>query len=344
MRFQPSTLLLLLLTAWQTAPAHGDEIRHTAPERAWSDNLRWSLDASTQQRLNLDSDQWLDQYVIGLDLHKVVSNDRRDIGTLILQPYVVWLPEDRARPPFFDGKEATLTWRIANFNLRVLPRGRLNVRLGHFEYPFGLEHDINTNGTLRQYSNGVNLGGKADWGISANGLLSGWQYEVALTRGSGQEYHRRNDPYVFSARIGTPTERNLAVGVSAFQGDVLTPSGLVERDRYGADLRWSAGPLQLLAEVSTGTDFDDRVRNRLAELNWTNSFESLLAYAQHRRHTVSAAAGRRGMETNGIGIRWLINNKFTLAAQYDRRNGLGGNPINDSQISVHFRFRTGESP
>ncbi len=308
----------------------------------WSDNLRWSIDSSTRQIYDFETDRRFDLYAAGLDLHKVFATERRDVATLILQPYVLWMPADRPRPAFFDDNEATLTWRIANINVVVLPRGRLNLRVGHFEFPFGLEHDVNTNGTLRQYSNGTNLGGKADWGLSANGFISGWQYELALTRGSGQEYHRRGDPYVVSARIGSPVENDLAFGLAAFDGRVLGGAGTIERERVGADLRWTIGPVQLLAEASIGKDFDDTVHSHLVELNWTSRYESLLVYLQHRRQSSDGTAAYR-RESNGVGVRWLLNNRFTIESQFDRRRGSGSQAADANELSLHLRYRTGEA-
>ena len=308
-------------------------------ESGWTDNLRWSVDSSAQQWLNSKTDQWLDQYVVGLDLHKVFSTSRGDIGTLILQPYVVWLPGDRPRPYFFEGNEAALTWRIANFNLAVLPRGRLNVRFGHFEFPFGLEHEINTNGTLRQYGNGANLGGKADWGTGVNGQFSNWQYEVAVTRGTGQEYHSSGDPYAFSARVGTPFDRSVSVGVASFRGRIEGPTGLVERERIGVDARWARGPVGLMAEASTGKDFDDDVRSWLAEFNWTSGTESLLTYLQLRRHEVARAVDGRSADIVGFGVRWLLSNQITLAAQLNHEIRRFDPGLDANELRLHFRFR-----
>ena len=316
-----------------------DEESPTHAESAWADNLRWTIDSSSQQWHNSVTDKWLDQYVVGLDLHKVFSNAYGDIGTLILQPYVVWLPGSRQRPAFFDGDEAALTWRIANVNLVVLSRGRLNVRIGHFEFPFGLEHEVNTNGTLRQYSNAANLGAKADWGAGINGQFRRWQYEVGLTRGTGQEYHDTGDPYAVSGRIGSSFDRSLSIGLAVFRGRIDSPAGLTERERVGLDVRWSAGLLELLAEASTGKDLDDDVRSWLAEINWTSPAESLLAYAQFRQLEVASRLDSRSQEIMGIGARWLVSKRMTLAAQLNQQIWRSDRSRDATELRFHFRFR-----
>lgn len=306
---------------------------------SWSDNLRWTIDSSTQQSRNSATDEWVDQYVIGLDLHKVFSSENRDIGTLVLQPYFVWLPKDRPRPSFFDGNDATLTWRIANFNYIVLPRGRLNWRVGHFEIPFGLEQEINTNGTLRQYSNGANLGVKADWGMTVNGHLPRWQYEFGVTRGTGQEYHSKGDPHTFSGRIGTASEGNFIGGLSVFSGRVARTSGVEEKHRIGADFTWAQGPFQLMTELSAGKNEGESVGNWLAELNWSSRQEQLLIYAQHDRLEQSTQMGNQRNRNTRLGARWTPGNRFTFGAQLSRLVASHQLRTSANELRIHFRFR-----
>lgn len=345
MRTRHFPLVLLLSVCSASLPAEeasSEPTAYPAPfQYRWKDNLRWTIDSSTQQWLNTETDEWSDQYVVGLDLHKVVSTAHRDIGTLTLQPYFVWLPggPERPRPGFFDGNEATLTWRIANFNYIVLARGRLNVRLGHFEVPFGLEQEINTNGTLRQYSNGADLGVKADWGVSVNGHFPKWQYEAGLTRGTGQEYRDTGDPYAFTARVGTPFEQSLALGFSVFEGRTSNHQGLVDRRRVGADVRWSPSSFQFMAEASVGKNADSNVNNWLAEANWANRTESALFYAQMRRFEVNGRSDESTEQTIGIGARWLVRNTFTLAAQITRRTFTQAARTVSNEIRLHVRFR-----
>ena len=63
-------------------------------------------------------------------------------------------------PPFADGPNDWEFWHVSG-------DGRFNIKMGHFEMPYGIEHTINSNGTLRQFS--TNLGTKVDWGVTFNG-------------------------------------------------------------------------------------------------------------------------------------------------------------------------------
>ena len=300
---------------------------------SFANNLRWTIDSSVQQWVDSSTEDWSDRYAVGLDLHKVFTGPRGDIATLILQPYVLWMPGDRPRPSFFDGRETALTWRIANVNWALLNRGKLNLRVGHFEVPFGLEHEINTNGTLRQYSNGPNLGLKGDWGISLNGLTRGLQYEAAVTRGTGQEYNEHGNPHVFSARVGRPFGAERSFGIAVFDGRVQTPAGLVERTRYGVDMRTQVGALGVMAELAYGDDDGDDVVSWLAELNWRNGLESVLAYLQVGR----LATDLGDSDTASVGVRWLLSRHFTIAGQFSHQRRANGGLNNESRF--HFRYR-----
>lgn len=301
---------------------------------SFSNNLRWTIDASSQQWQVSASDGWSDLYAVGLDVHKVFTASRGDLGTLILQPYLLWLPGDGPRPPFFDGNETALTWRIANLNWALASRGRMNFRIGHFEVPFGLEHEIDTNGTLRQYSNPSSLGFKADWGVSVNGLLEGVQYEMALTRGTGQEYHDNGNPFAVSARFGTAFDGDRSFGIALFDGRVETASGLIERTRLGLDARAGVGPFGLLGEVAYGQDGDDGVVSWLAELNRTNPAENVLAYVQASRlRTVLGDT-----DALSVGLRWLASRRVTLSSQFRHGRRPDGAVNNESRFLFRYRL------
>jgi len=137
------------------------------------DNLRFTIDLSVRPQYNFKSDHISHIESFGFDLHKVfTSYDSGDIGTLLLQGYFTKLNNVETHPPFFNGEnDLKFICRICNMNLAILDRGTLNFRIGHFDTPFGLEYNLDTNGTLRQYSNGRDLGDKLDWGIAVNGKL-----------------------------------------------------------------------------------------------------------------------------------------------------------------------------
>ena len=145
------------------------EVSEPAHRWAPGENLRMTVDLSSRIGLTRGGGTAY-QHVIGLDSHKVISGEGGDWGTVVMQGYLTRIDNQAQHPPFFDGADDTqFVYRIVNLNLTRYGRGRFNVRVGHFEIPFGLEHVINTNGTLRDFMHGPNLGVKADWGAGVNG-------------------------------------------------------------------------------------------------------------------------------------------------------------------------------
>jgi len=99
-----------------------------------------------------------------------------------------------------------MVYRIWDLIYTALADEKINIRLGRFEIPYGLEHDIDTSSHLLDYMSLRNLGPEPDWGGAINGVLPHWQYEIGLSRGTGNEYTQRNDPNIVSVRISTPPE------------------------------------------------------------------------------------------------------------------------------------------
>ncbi len=286
----------------------------------WSDNLRFAIDLSTRQLYNSATEDWHQVDFIGTDLHKVFTGDSGDIGTLTLQGYFTRFEDEDLRPGFFDG-EWTFVYRIFNYNHVLLPRGRMNLRIGHFEIPVGLEHTIDTNGTLRDYTHGRNIGLKADWGASLNGILNGAEYEVSLTRGSGNTWETNGDPYIAAARIGTPSYRNLIWGVSAMTGDVYihnTDGQTVERQRVAVDLQWFIMQYGIFGELSIGEEEGQNTSTGLVELNRTANSGAWMAYAQYVYSTRDPDdRPREDASTVHVGAKWDLT-RWDLSLQLSR--------------------------
>ena len=117
-------------------------------------------------------------------------------------------------------------------------------------------------------------------------------------------------PWALSGRVGTPSDTNLVIGVSAFFGrmrfptavmrwrmGLMPPGGggmpmgsaaeeslalrmIVERWRMGADVTQILGALTVAGELAAGQDFDQDVLNGLAEVRWARADQTLHAYLQ----------------------------------------------------------------
>jgi len=281
----------------------------------WSTNLRWAVDISTRHTNSVRGENSSWQHVIGLDLHKVFQNKNGDFGTLLFQPYLVRLTNVK-NPPFFfdDGDDWELTWRMTNFNYTGLAQGMFNLRLGHFEVPFGLEQNIDTNGTLRQYTFSER-GIKADWGTSVNGVLDKFEYEFAVTRGSGVDLTSRHDPYLFSGRVGTPANNNMVIGLSGFYGEILNAAGTTNRKLIGLDLAYYIYQWEFLLEASGGEQNDSEKVNLLAEVSWRSPLEALHLYSQVRQNFNQSATQWNDSTKLSFGINYEFNTSISLSGE-----------------------------
>jgi hypothetical protein len=289
-----------------------------APESSGNglDNLRWTIDLSTRGSYMKGTDSWSGQYALGFDVHKVFTGPSGDIGTLLFQSYLVRLDNNTYPPYFFDdGDDWELVWRITNFNYTALARGRFNIRVGHFEVPFGLEQNINTNGTLRQLTF-KDRGIKADWGATINGVLTALEYEIAVSRGSGNDIRSTDDPFLVAGRIGSRSDRNLIVGLSLLRGEILGGNGTTERTRAGVDLAWYRGLLEVLLEVSGGEDAGTDTVNGLAELSLRNPMETLHGWLQLRHYRRDTATGWDASSSASLGMAWEPDQHWSLSSQW----------------------------
>ena len=353
----------------EPTPAFDDEEREM--NRFLSDNLRVTLDLSSRVTLSILSGKVGCEQVIGLDLHKVFSDASGDWGTLRLQPYLTRIENLALRAPFLeDDDDWELVFRFFDFNYTRVGRGRLNFRIGHFEIPYGLEHIIDTNGTVRQLIPGRNLGLKADWGVSINGVLRHFEYEVALTRGTGNEFFHRGGPFTIAGRIGTPRHRNFILGVSAFHGRVWNPgavgqwrSGLetpsraeadrgitdtaggqgrddiLRRTRFGIDVQWYVGTVGILAEASFGRDYNQDVFNGLAEINWSNAEDNWFVYTQARTFAQRFARGWDSATQSVAGVRYRPDNHWSFSVQYVQDIDSMLDARRDAMLTVQTRYR-----
>lgn len=335
--------LRLLLSGLFISPiSHGSEMPGPVLENpgALSSNLRWTIDLSSRAMVSTDNGDLAMQHVIGLDLHKVFSGPGGDWGTLIFQPYLVKL-QDVNPPPFtFDDPDDTkLTWRMVNFNYTGLSRGRINFRVGHFEVPFGLEQNIDTNGTLRQYTF-KDRGIKADWGATVNGVLPAVEYEMAISRGSGLDYSDNHDPYLFSGRFGSSSRHNLITGLSFMKGEILGPTGTTKRNRLGVDIAWYTDPFEILLEVSAGEDDSAGRRALLGELSYRSPMQDLHLYVQGRYSSHEKTTGWDDNKTLTLGVNWNLDQRLELSAQLNEQlDAMSGQPDTGSVVAqLRYRF------
>lgn len=304
----------------------------------YGSNHRWALDLSTRyiNKSHGIGSSW--KHVIGLDFHKVFQNDKGDFGTLLLQPYWVKLTNVRMPPfNFDDGDDWELTWRMTNFNYTGLNHGKFNIRVGHFEVPFGLEQNLDTNGTVRQFTFS-DRGIKADWGVSVNGVLETLEYELALSRGSGMDYETRDDPYLFAGRLGTSSNNNLVLGLSGFFGEILNANGTSNIKRIGLDVEYYIYQWQLLSEISGGLTDDKETINIFTEASWRTPLESLHLYSQLRQKFQNDIHYSDSTTVN-LGAKYSINTDVSLSSEIVHQLDTMSGASETTSFIVQFRIR-----
>lgn len=323
-------LLLALVLCVAAGAVHATNLRI-----AWDNSVRVAQDV---RALNTDA------YVFsGIDAHRVFGGSGGDTGTLLVQIYAARLHDVEAHPPIFaDEDDTEITYRNVYYNFTALGRGAFNIKLGHFEVPFGLEQNIDTNGTLRDLQHGVNLGVKADWGVSINGRARNVEYEIAWQRGSGNEWETRGDPGLVAARIGTPAARGWSVGLSWFNGDVFRyarPDEPESRRRVGIDARWTWRRYEVMAEVSQGRDFDTDVVHLLTEASLSSRDTVWAAYGQYRASAADTPLGRDRAASLALGVTYEPNNNWAVSAEIG--HGLGAMRGRESrqQLRSQIRYR-----
>jgi len=259
-------------------------------------------------------------YALGLDYFNVFSSSKGDIGTLVFQPYLVRL-DARNFVPDVSSKESNsgLIWRMANFNFTGLGRGRANVRVGHFELPFGLEQIAQTNGTLNQMNALANTGLKTDWGVSLNGEVPGLEYELGFMRGGGNGLKTDANGY-FVGRIGLPRYNAWWLGVSGVSGELEVGGDLTDLDAVAIDggVRFSSG-LHLMLEY-TAQEIDS-VSNRhlFSELGYTSRSEALVTYFQWRLGDTPINFGSANIPRAALGLRYEPSRWWSASMEVQRR-------------------------
>lgn len=276
-----------------------------------TDNERIAWDISSRYVDNESTDGVGFMHAFGVDYHKVFSVDGRDIGTLTAQLYLTRIDNLKPHPGFFDDShDWEMVKRIVNFNYTGLGRDLPNIKVGHIELPFGIEYRINTNGTLRQYSHGLNLGPKADWGISVNQQTEKLDYEFSLTTGGGQSLDSNDsDSYVFTGYVGNADHHNLQYGLSVNRSRI----NQLERQNIAADVAYYYGVWGVLAEILSGEKMQQSYHQVFVEVNKLNLDDTWLNYLQFRQQIQDANTSRRDII---LGTELQFNHNLVISGQF----------------------------
>jgi hypothetical protein len=285
-------------------------------------------------------------YSTGIDARKVFVGNKRNIATVNLQ-LDIWCTDNQTRrsPIFENDHDCEPVVRTAFINFHASGDGKLNILLGHYELPFGLEVPVSTAKSLRSLLTPRDLAMKLDWGVGVNGTLGEFEYSAFLSRGSGMEYRHNNDPWAFTARVGHSVNRQRflpepGLGLSVFTGKVLLGNGQIsERDRIALDGITYLNRFGLMSQFTFG-DTDGRDTGiALVELNWSDSLESKVGYIQVKSYNEDFQAGWKRAEKASIGVRIGQIAGFTWGVQYTREFSSFNNNADQDVIDFQLKYR-----
>lgn len=142
-----------------------------------------------------------------------------------------------------------LAFAPQDFWVRFNPGGvdRLMLRVGQFVLPYGVNPVLAPRQRFRLPLESTDLGLKWDWGLGLKGPIGRYDWEVALTLGSGEAIHSTHlfsgsekKSFLFTGRIGAPTYWDFQYGLSFLYGD-LPPLQGAQKFREDAISRWRVG-------------------------------------------------------------------------------------------------------
>ena len=194
--------------------------------------------------------------------------------------------------------------------------GRNNIKVGHFDVPFGLEPELDTHGTILQTLSLPNFAMKKDWGISMNGQLDDVDYEVALTTGSGTDLILGRDNYLLSGRFANPTFNDFRWGISGAYGTTLRQGNSADLWRVGFDtqyyyLRWT-----FKAEVFGGETNDNPAYGFLGEIDYTLPNDNTELEFQFQRSSNNTDMINQDLTAIKVGISHELSENWSLRTVY----------------------------
>jgi len=225
-----------------------------------------------------DRDHWVGKSndltnSIGFEDYRKFSNGYGDYLTADLQMRLAYDSVQNSHNAW--GIQVHNAWLLYKMNYAA------KLRIGHFDPAFGLEPQLDTHGTILQTLAMKDIGFKKDWGVGLEGALPKFDYKLALQLGSGMGIHRRDESFLLTARVGTPTSENFQYGVSFLYGRVLESEDMrtipqdkllsdntISKKRVGLDSQYLFGPYLLKGEIAYGENDNKKVLGYLGELDY----------------------------------------------------------------------------
>ena len=298
-----------------------------------------------------DRDHWVGKSSelvnsIGFEDYRKFSNDYGDFLTTDLQ----------MRVGYDSIKNSEDAWGLQIHNAWLLYKLDYDkkLRLGHFDPAFGLEPQLDTHSTLLQTLAVKNIGFKKDWGIGLEGSLSKFDYKTALQLGSGMSIYRKDESFLLTTRIGSPSTQNFQYGLSFLYGNVLESMGMrtwprdnlesnkaILKKRVGLDSQYLFGPYLFKGEVSYGTDNHNDVLGYLGEIDYTlPKYQNWELELQFQSWINDLGRGSSDDSTATFGISYKLDQNTTLRAAFSHDLNMTDQKEEDKFIMQFYFFGT----
>jgi len=213
----------------------------------------------------------------------------------------------------------------------VVLNDQLNLRLGQFLVPFGLENTtsagelltVNRSQTVDLLAPGRdNAATGRDQGVALFGSYSIFEYNLGLLNGSGINRKDDNDRKDFCGRFLLRAAPGLKAGFSLYLGKKLAvgfPTNLV-RNKYGLEASLTQGRFLLQAEYLRTTDDQQKKQGWYALLAYSVKPEKFQLIG--RLDTVNLDLSLPGQKTvvYTAGANWFITPKSKLQVNYEYHN------------------------
>ena len=283
-----------------------------------------------------EADELTLQQFIGIDYYQIVDIDGKDFASLTIQPFLYRIDNGYRTPGYYDDNhDWEFLFRTLIINFNYWGADKPYFKFGHFELPFGAEYNKNSFGELHQYAQGPKLGMKMDWGAAIGQQVGKWQYEIALTRGSGMKYRDREDPYAFTGRIGVLDDSNYVYGLSFFSGEVLKYKRTIKRELLAIDFEYFWNRKGVLLELHGGEIDEEDLWGSLIEFNLTSEDEAFEFYVQHFYQNLDSHT----LRSNAVlGARHRFNRELTISAQVLKELESSMEEENLFELQMRYRF------
>ena len=217
--------------------------------------------------------------------------------------------------------------------------GRNNIRIGHFDVPFGFEPDVDTHPTLLQTLHMLNFGYVKDWGISMGGQLESIDYEVGMFTGTGENFMLDRGAYLLSGRITNPNIETFRWGISAAGGKTMREDGnVLSLWRMGFDTQYYYAQWTFKGEIYGGQTDSHTAYGILGEVDYTFPGENLELELQFQRSSNNTDLPDSDTTALIAGLTYKLSESWAVRSAYSHYFNLPA--VNDStdQVGIQFYF------